>query len=186
MHRQDPEDPTGVSGDGERDNTAIIRARDRKANAAIQLRVAGASWTEIAETLGYPTGRAALVATERALEKELKSEENQTAMRSLAGKRLERMLRGVWSKAIDPSHPEHLLAVDRVRLLIDRHAKLYGLDAPTQFVVNSPTQAELERWVSTVVQQGRPALEEGDIFDADWEESDEDDEGPEPLAIGAG
>jgi hypothetical protein len=184
MHHQDPTDPTGVSGDGPRDNTNIVRARNRKANAAVQLRIAGASWAEIAETLGYPTPRAALVATEKALEKEMKTEESQTHMRSLAGKRLERVLRSVWAKAIDPSHPEHLLAVDRVRLLIDRHAKLYGLDAPQQFVVNSPTQIELEQWVATVVQQGRPALEEGDIFDVDWEESDDDD-GPEPLAIGA-
>lgn len=173
---QDSTHPTGVSDTSPRGGSEVARARDRKANAAIQLRIAGASWDEIAQSLGFPTPRAALVATERALEKELKSEESQTAMRSMAGKRLERLLRGVWTKAIDPQHPEHLVAVDKARQLIDRHAKLYGLDAPTEFVVNNPAQAELEKWVATVISESRPALEEADIFDAEVLEGGEDDD----------
>jgi anti-sigma factor RsiW len=188
MHRQDPNDPTGVSDDSPAGGSGVARARDRKANAAIQLRIAGASWAEVAEALGYPTPRAALVATEKALEKELRTEENKTNMRSMAGRRLERMLRGVWAKAIDPEHPEHLLAVDKARLIIDRHAKLYGLDAPTEVVVTSPAQEELEKWVSEVIKTKSPQLDEADIFDADWyeEENGDDDEGGEPLALPAG
>lgn len=175
--RQDPTHPTGVRDDAKAgDSGEVIRARDRKANAAIQLRIAGASWGEIAESLGFPTARAALVATERALEKELKTEESQAQMRSIAGKRLERLLRGVWTKAINPEHPEHLIAVDKARQLVDRHAKLYGLDAPTQFVVNNPAQDELEKWVATVIEGKRPALEEADIFDAEVIEDSEDDD----------
>lgn len=183
MHKQDPNEPSGISDDSEKGGSMVSRARNRKANAALQLRIAGASWSEIAESLGYPTPRAALVATEKALEKELKTEESQTAMRSLAGKRLERILRGVWSKAIDPKNPEHLLAADKARLLIDRHAKLYGLDAPTEVVVSNPSQVELERWVATVVQAQQPGLDEADIFDA--EVIDDDGEEGGPLAIQA-
>lgn len=185
MHRQDPTDPTGVSDDSPKGGSNVARARDRKANAALQLRIAGASWDEIAQSLGFPTPRAALVATEKALEKELHTEENQGQMRSLAGKRLERLLRGVWTKAIDPAHPEHLFAVDKARLIIDRHAKLYGLDAPTEFVVTNPAQQEIEKWVATVIGQAQPTLREADIFDAevieDGSES-EPDEG-EPRAL---
>lgn len=178
--QQDPTHPTGVSSD-EKEGTSgeVVRARDRKANAAIQLRIAGATWDEIAQSLGFPTARSALVATERALEKELKAEENQTAMRSLAGKRLERLLRGVWTKAIDPAHPEHLVAVDKARQIIDRHAKLYGLDAPTEVVVSNPAQQELEKWVATVIQEKQPALEEANIFDI---EVMEDEEGPDAVS----
>ena len=182
MHSQDPTDPTGVSDDSPKGGSNVARARDRKANAAIQLRIAGANWDEIAQALGFPTARHALVATEKALEKELKTEENQTAMRSMAGKRLERLLRGVWTKAIDDKHPEHLIAVDKARLLIDRHAKLYGLDAPTEVVVTNPAQSELEKWVSTVIKESRPQVEEADIFDVEVIE-DEGDEGGEPLAL---
>jgi hypothetical protein len=173
MLRQDSTDPTGIADDSPRGSSAVARARDRKANAAIQLRIAGADWNEIAQALGYPTARAALVATERALEKELHTEESQKAMRAMSGKRLERLLRGVWTKAIDPAHPEHLLAVDKARQLIDRHAKLYGLDAPTEFVVSNPAQQELEKWVASVISTQRPALEEADIFDAEIVEDEE-------------
>lgn len=174
MMQQDPTHPTGVSDDSPKGGSNVARARDRKANAAIQLRIAGASWDEIAQSLGFPSGHAALVATERALEKELKSEENQAAMRSLAGKRLERLLRGVWAKAIDPENPEQLVAVDKARQLIDRHAKLYGLDAPTEVVVSNPAAHELEAWVSTVVAQTMPPIEEADIFDAEVLEEPEE------------
>lgn len=188
MHTQDPNDPSGVSDDSPKGGSGVARARNRKANAAIQLRIAGASWAEVAEALGYPTPRAALVATERALENELRTEENKANMRSMAGKRLERMLRGVWSKAIDPDNPEHLLAVDKARLIIDRHAKLYGLDAPTEVVVTNPAQQELEQWVSEVIKSKAPQLDEADIFDAEWTEDENppDDEGGEPLALPAG
>ena len=169
----DPSHPTGVADDSPRGGSLPARARDRKANAAIQLKIAGASWDEIAEVVGFPSGRAALVATERALEKELQTEESQKHMRSLAGRRLERLLRGVWTKAIDPNNPEHLQAVDRARLIIDRHAKLYGLDAPTEFVVTNPSQTELESWVAKVIRESSNDLEEPDIFDVDFYEEGE-------------
>lgn len=177
--RQDSSHPTGVAPDeGDKNNDqTLIRARDRKANAALQMRLAGATWEEIAEAIGYPTARAALVATERALEKELQTEESQKAMRGIAGKRLERLLRGVWTKAINPDNPEHLAAVTKARELIGQHSKLYGLDAPTEHVVHSPSQQELEAWVSEVVVLQRPQLEEGDIFDIDYEEIEAGEDG---------
>jgi len=167
MMHQDSSEPTGVSDDSSRGGSAVARARDRKAHAAIQLRKAGADWAEVAEVIGYPTPRAALVAVENSLEKELKTEEGQKFMRTLAGQRLDRLLRSVWSKAVNPEHPDHLPAVDRARQIIDRHARLYGLDAPAEYVVHSPTQVELEKWVTRVVTASVPVLEEADIFEAE-------------------
>jgi len=169
VSRQDPSDPTGVN-DGRKRNTepggktSAIRAR--KADAAISMRLSGATWTEIAQVCGYPTPRAALTATERALVKRL-DEEDKAKMRQLAGARLERLLRGIWNKAIDPTDPEHLAAVQRAREVIDRHAKLFGLDAPTEIVVHNPTKTELESWVLRVMAAGTPRVEEEDIFDAE-------------------
>lgn len=168
---QNSEDPTGVSSP--RPGTELNRARSRKANSAIQLRLSGATWAEIAEALGYPTARAALVATEKALEKQLTENGDRERMRNLAGQRLERLLRGVWSKAINPEDPEHLLASTKAREIIGQHAKLFGLDAPTEIVVHSPTAVELERWVAQVVTVGQPQVEEFDIFDADVIDDDD-------------
>lgn len=162
--RQDPTDPTGVADETPRGNSEVARARNRKANAAVQMRTAGASWEEIADVLGYPTGNHALVATERALEKEMRTPESQEQLRQLAGARLERLLRSVWARAINPEDPDHLAAVNTAKGLVDRHAKLYGLDAPTQYVVTSPTQQELEAWVTRVSSASIPELPEADIF----------------------
>lgn len=163
---QDPDHPTGVSDNRERavGGNAVAKTRQRKADAAISMRLSGATWTEIAQVCGYPTPRAALTATERALVKRL-DEEDKVKMRQLAGARLERLLRGVWNKAIDPNDPEHLAAVQRAREIIDRHAKLFGLDAPTEIVVHNPTKTELETWVLRVMAAGAPQVDEEDIFD---------------------
>lgn len=180
MQYQDSTDPTGVNGPRGSlpDTSSVTRSRNRKANAALQMRLGNATWDEIASALGYPTARTALVAVERALEKELSNPEDREKMRKMAGARLERLIRSVWTKAIDPANPEHLVAVGKARDLIDRHAKLYGLDAPQEIVVHSPTQAELEAWVARVASGAIPAVEEADIFDVEYEED-------EPLALPA-
>ena len=148
MQQQDSNHPTGVSADTDRGS--VYRSRSRKANAAVSMRLGGARWDEIAVALGYPTARQALVATEKALERELGSQGDRTAMRSLAGARLERLLRSVWPKAMNPDHPDHLVAVTKAREVIAQHAKLYGLDAPTEIVVSTPTMSEIEAWVSQI------------------------------------
>lgn len=174
-HKQDSSDPTGVASPqrhGDPGNSAS-RARARKANAALQMRLAGATWEEIAQAVGYPTPRQALVATEKALEKQLQTEGDREKMRKLAGARLDRLLRSVWPKAIDPNSVEHLQAVTKARDIIDRHAKLFGLDAPTEYVVHSPAQEELEAWVAKVISVQSPPVQEPDIFDIEVIEGDD-------------
>lgn len=184
---QDPTHPTGVvekKDTGGGPNPNVTRSRDRKANAALQLRVEGEDWDEIAEVIGYPTGRAAQVATERALESELREESSQKIMRSMAGKRLEKLLKGVWDKATNGDDPEHLAAVDRARLIIDRHAKLYGLDAPTQVVVSSPSENQLEAWVAEATRHRTPQMTEASIFDDDVVDAEVVDEEKDPVSTG--
>lgn len=146
-----------------------------RAESALQLKMAGATWEEVARVVGYTTPRQAVLAVEKALSTELRKDpEAQARMRALAGQRLERLLRGVWAKAIDPNSPEHLTAVAKAKDLVDRHIKLYGLDAPTELVVHTPTKAALEEWVDKIVGMGTPDIEEPDIFDADWEEVEQE------------
>jgi hypothetical protein len=167
---QDSSDPTGVV-DGRHRNTEsgseAAKLRNRKADAAMSMRLSGANWSEIALVCGYPTPRAALSAVEKALVRRLDDTNDRDLMRKLAGMRLERLLRGVWTKAIDPDNPEHLAAVQRGREIIDRHAKLFGLDAPAEIVIHSPTQGELEDWVLRVTSTIVQPVEEPDIFEAE-------------------
>ena len=91
----------------------------------------------------------------------------------------------VWPKAIDPDNPDHLLAVTKARELVDRHARLYGLDAPTEVVVHNPTQTELEAWVTRLLAETEPRVVGYDIIAGEVESSslsepgddDEDDGG---------
>jgi hypothetical protein len=141
--------------------------RLRKADAALSLRLSGASWGDIAQTVGYPTPRTAMLAVEKALIRQLNTDDDRDKMRVVAGARLERLLRAIWAKALNPNDPEQMVAVARARDIIDRHAKLYGLDAPTEVVVHSPTQSDLEDWVLRMTATLVPDVDEPDIFDAE-------------------
>lgn len=168
MHQQDATHPTGVRAVTGRENEKeLIKARYRKARAAVQLRKMGADWEEVAQTLGYPTGRAALVATEKALEHELKTPESREFMRNLAVERLDTLLRQVMPKALDPDSPDQMVAQQRAREHIMSQAKILGLEAPTEMVVHSPTLNELEAWVAQAMATRTDGheLEEPDIFE---------------------
>lgn len=167
--RQDSTDPTGILDTTPRGNSEVTRARERKANAALQLRGDHYTWDSIAEVLGYPTGRAALVATEKALEDRLASVESKQFVREVLSRQIEKMLKSVMPRAsLEPTtekpNPEHLAYVDRAIKLIDSYARLHGANAPTEFVVTNPSAAEIERWVSEVTNADLPDVTEADIF----------------------
>lgn len=176
-HEQDPSDPTGISVPEGADPTSAARPRERKANAAIELKLAGYSWEDIAEIMGYPDAQRAQVALETALEKQLATDPQMRAkLREYTGRRLERLLRAVWAKAIDPSHAEQMVAHQRALAVIDRHSKLYGLDAPTEVTVHTPTASRLQNFVAEVLAAKRDLAEEDDIFEGEYEEVDEQGE----------
>lgn len=166
---QDSSHPEGVaaSDDSRHGGSNAREARVRKADAALQLKTAGATWTEIAKTLGYPTPRAAMLATEKALVRQLNEDDDKAKLRAVAGARLDRLLRGIWAKAIDPNSPEQMTAVSRARELTADWVKLYGLAAPTEVVVSTPTQTELEEWVLRMTAQMVPDEQEADIWDGE-------------------
>lgn len=133
----------------------------RRADAAIALRAAGANFGDIADNLGYPDARAVSTAIELRLADTV-GEQDRATMRELASVRLERLLRAVWLAAVDPNNPQHLAANARAQDLIGRHAKLWGLDAPTEVVVHNPTASEIDAWVSKVM-SAKPQIIEAEV-----------------------
>lgn len=166
MQAQDSADPTGVAIVEGKASKEIARARERKAFAALELKIDGADWSVIAEALGYPTARAALVATETALERKL-SIRDKAKLRDLAANRLESLLKSVAPKAKDQASPEHLAAAGKYREIVADFRKLYGLDAPAEILVSTPTQREIDDLVGLHVAQQLPDVEEYDIVDAE-------------------
>ena len=128
--------------------------RHNRQEAAVALRIAGATYADIARTLNYSSVTHAREAVERALASSV-GDDNREQMRFIEGRRLERLLRGLWKKATDEENDEQLAAARTALAVIDRHAKLYGLDAPTVHAVYSPTATEMEQWLSGIAEQVR-------------------------------
>jgi hypothetical protein len=144
----------------------IVRARERKANASLDMALHGANWDVIAEVMGYPTARAAKVAVELALERNLSTVDKQK-LRLMVHGRLNVLLSSVAPKATDPEHAEHLAAAGRYREIVADQRRLWGLDAPQEILVTNPTQREIDDWVGVAVSKGVPDVREDDIVDGE-------------------
>lgn len=136
-----------------------------KAQAAVTLRLAGTGYTQIAKTLGYSSATRARSAVERALAASSDKAEDHSHMRELTDRRLNRLLQSVMGKAVDPKDPEHLSYNARALAIIDRQAKLHGVDAPTKVQV-TPTDQDIMRYIEAVhpLARAHAELEEADIL----------------------
>lgn len=123
-----------------------------RAAAAVKMAVEGVSYTDIARVLDYDNPAAAKKAVWSSIgDIEIDADEIKRK-RDLMGKGLGRLLSSCMRRATNPHDPDHL-AYARVTLAIfDRQARLYGLDAPTNLVVHTPTQREIDQYVATVRQ----------------------------------
>lgn len=137
----------------------------RTGPAATALRLAGATYAEIAESLGLADAAEARGMVERDLATRSEDEGERAALRLEEAARIERLIRSVWGKATKTDDPEHLPAVRTALALVDRHARLLGLDMPTEVVVYTPTTTEIDAWVAEVVsiQSSVLDVEEADV-----------------------
>jgi len=142
----------------------------------LALRLAGAGYDEVADALGLTSAQVARDHAEKALEARAWDDvQGRDRMRAENGARLERLLRGVWAKATNPDHPEHLAAVKVAKEVIDRHCRLYGLDAPSEVIVHTPTATEIDQWVAGMIAMSAADLRamEPPIIDAELAELSE-------------
>lgn len=101
-----------------------------RAAQALDLRMGGATYRQIAERLGYKGPSGALQAVRLALHEH--AAEPATQVRDLEAARLDRLMMSLWPTATSMTapHAERMAAIDRVIKLMDRRAALLGLDAP--------------------------------------------------------
>jgi hypothetical protein len=116
----------------------VARERDRQAAA---LRVAGLTYGQIADRLGYANPSGAFKAAERAFTE--MADDPTDRIRQLELARLDDMLVGLWVAA----RGGNVNAIDRVLRIMERRARLLGLDA-SDGDTGTPTkkgESELER-----------------------------------------
>jgi len=122
------------------DQQAIEVAERRR--KAVELRKAGASFDDIAVQCGYKDRSGAYRAVKAALKDITREPAEELLTLELA--RLDAMLLGLWADA----RKGNVMKIDRVLKIMDRRAKLLGLDAPTRVVVED---AELEQAADRLV-----------------------------------
>lgn len=151
-----------------------------RSEAAAALRVHGASYSEIAETLEYGSAFEARRAVEQVLAATVEETKDYMALRALEGLRLEGLYRAVAPRALDPEDGDQLGFHRAALSVLDRIAKLHGLDAPQRLELVNPGAEEFERVLAAMRRSSDRGEPEPDIFelevlDAEWEEGDHDE-----------
>lgn len=107
-----------------------VKAHTRQLQA-LELRKAGLTYARIAEICGYASKIGAHKAVQAAIRSTLR--EVAEDVRSLEIDRLDALLTGVYPQAIKGNQG----AIDRVLRIMERRAKLLGLDAPAESRIQS-------------------------------------------------
>lgn len=135
---------------GRNNNRKEYERAERKKNA-LELRLAGASYRDIAQALNCSVGTATNDCKEALAEIPMQQADE---MRTVELSRLDRLQRAVWPKAVKGD----LQAVDRAIKIIDRRAKLFGLDAPQQVQITA-SDIDLDAAVDKMLRVAEMALE---------------------------
>ena len=106
-------------------------ATQEKRAQALSLRKAGATYEQIGQHLGVTKQRAAQMVRE-AMDATIR--EPADNLRALEDQRLDDLLRGLYAQAVKGD----LGAIDRILRIMERRAKLLGLDAPVRTEVSGP------------------------------------------------
>lgn len=91
---------------------------------AVQLRLAGFTMEEIGKQIGRSKAQVCQYLKKTMAEYARETEESVMELKRVEDARIERMIRGLWPKAIQG----HMGAVDRIIKLIERQSRLHGLD----------------------------------------------------------
>jgi hypothetical protein len=111
-------------------------------NRTLELRMAGATPEQIAKVVGWDNETQARAAINRALARDTgRLAEKREEYRAVQVARTERLLNGVWRFAIKGDRD----AINAALKIMERQAKLLGLDAPTQVSISEDTRSQVLR-----------------------------------------
>lgn len=116
-----------------RSDKGRLRAEEQRLKA-VQLRLAGATYAQIGQQLGCTGPNAYYLVSTALARTKARTEDTVDEMRALDLGRMDAMLLGIWRQAAEGN----LFVIDRVLKILERRAKLVGLDAPTKLAPTSP------------------------------------------------
>lgn len=124
---------------------------DRRIAAALNLYLAGANYIEIATALQYASPQAAQMAVERALATIDFPDKDKSSARMKMSLQLDMLLKATVPNALKKDRDDQLAYVQTTVRILERKAKLLGLDAPTMVHVN-PSGDDLDRLMFSVLE----------------------------------
>lgn len=143
-----------------------------KAEAAVSLRSFYTPWEDITEQLGYANVEATKKAVEHALANSIDAGDKKR-QRQFMNEQLNRMVRAIRTKALDPNHPDQISALRTLTAILDRKSKLNGLDEPTQVAVTTPSDAKLREWAASMIERTEGSLpQEADVIEGEVVDDD--------------
>lgn len=155
--KRPPQDPSaweGRDGGSHRRLDTALRRRE-----ALAMRQRGKSYQEIADALGYSSRSAASTDINKMI-KEL-PQENAHHLRKIEVERMDQLLDAMWDKAMKGDG----WAVDRCLKIMERRAKLLGLDAPIVTKVEMVTEDVIDKQIRELERQqqllGLPVSQQG-------------------------
>lgn len=107
-----------------------VRASKRRGEA-FEYRIAGLSYSKIADKLGISTSRAHSLVAEALKESQESVKDLANRHRQIQHARIEKLVAALWSDAVAArSVEERRRSIAQIVKLLDRQAKLWGMDAP--------------------------------------------------------
>lgn len=117
----------------QKNTAARIQAEERR-RVAVELRKAGASFEEIARSLGIKKQSAHALVVKALEEIRARTTEQVEHLRVLETARLDTLLKGLWPSA-SKGNPQ---AVEKAIKIMERRARMLGIDAPTKVAPTDP------------------------------------------------
>lgn len=156
----------GGGDNGGPDDIAYVNGLGNdKIRAVLTLWTSGANLGEIAAALAIRSPAAVQVAIERALSEMVDDNTDRPRQRRKMSLVLDRLMKGVMPKAVNPENPEQLQAVRTMIALVERYSRLNNLDAPQEITVHMPGQQEFATFIEAAARGlGMPVPVEADIF----------------------
>lgn len=166
--------PIGLAKEGEQiaqgkdPGKELAKTPKSRAAAALQLRIDGAGWHDIAQILDFEDAHTARRTVDLALAAEPKAEEDVERIRDLESRRIERILASLMPRARNPKDPDHLRYANTALAAIKQHTDLHGAAAPQRVdITYNPSAKQLEEWVSGISQALHGKSDEANILDAE-------------------
>lgn len=114
----------------------LVLAAERR-TMVLRLRKAGYSYTEIMDQVKISRGQVSKILTRALDDYAAKAAADVEEIRNLENSRLDQAIKGIYPQVVKG----HLGAIDRMVRIMERRARLLGLDAPSKIAPTDPTGA---------------------------------------------